>query len=65
MRNAFSFLAQDRVKIFITTFLLTLLIYVLRGIGLFTIVPGWVFLLLFAVTYLIFFIAVHPQRQIW
>ena len=65
MQNFLNVLTQGRIAVFVTTFLLTVLIYILRGIGLLTIVPGWFFLLLLGVTYLLFFIAVHPQRRIW
>lgn len=65
MQKMFAWFAQGRVAVFITTFLLTLLVYVLRGTGLFAIVPGWIFLLLFAITYILFFLAIHPKRQFW
>jgi|GEM_PF-3309482 hypothetical protein len=65
MQKMFTWLTQGRVAVFITTFLLTLLAYVLRGIGFLGIVPGWMFLLLFTVTYGLFFLAIHPKRQVW
>ncbi len=65
MDKIFKFLAQGRVAVFVTTFLITVLLYVLRGIGLLTIVPGWVFLLLFAVTYIIFLLAIQGRRRVW
>ncbi len=65
MQKMFPWFIQGRVAVFITTFLLSLLIYVLRGIGVLGIVPGWMFLLLFVVTYGLFFLAIHPKRQVW
>jgi hypothetical protein len=60
-----NFLSQGRVAVFITTFLMTLLLYTLRGIGWLTIVPGWVFLLLFTGTFIIFLLALQGRRQVW
>lgn len=65
MQKILAWLAQGRVALFMTTFLMTLLCYVLRGVGLLTIVPGWVLLILFALSYLLFFLALHPKRQFW
>jgi hypothetical protein len=65
MQRIVAWLTHGRVAVFITTFLLTLLVYVLRGIGVLGIVPGWMFLLLFTVTYGLFFLAIHPKRQVW
>lgn len=58
-------LTKGRRAVFVTMLLVTLLIYVVRGIGLLNMIPGWMLLLLLCLTYGLFLLAIQPQRKIW
>lgn len=65
MPKFIALLTQGRMAVFVTTFLLTLLLFVLRGVGLLTFLPGGIFLILFMISYGLFLLALNPQRKVW
>ncbi|MEB3274263.1 MAG: hypothetical protein ACO4CG_16470 [Prochlorothrix sp.] len=59
------FLTQPRIALFITSVLLTLLVYTLRGIGILSFLPGLFLLGLFAFDFVLLILALNPPRRFW
>jgi hypothetical protein len=59
------FLTQPRIATFITFFLVTLSLYILRGVGLLSFLPGGVVLGSIALSLFTLVLALNPRRRFW
>jgi hypothetical protein len=59
------FLTQPRIVVFTTCFLTTLAVYILRGLGYFSFIPGMVLLILIGLSIVTLLFALRPPRRWW
>ncbi|MGA1283477.1 MAG: hypothetical protein ACO34J_05355 [Prochlorothrix sp.] len=61
---AMEFLTQPRIALFITSVLLTLLVYALRGIGILSFLPGLILIGLLIFDFVLLLLALNPPRRV-